>query len=160
MPEVTGCNSFLYQLYLKAITPLEKGSLGVLLATFCVVFKMGIFFDHSAELDLVSVKKTSMIWVFWFISIVQNYLRIYAIFHFDYYLILLVCLMNVLDILVILISYTFERQLLLVVWAEFRFDLTWLYCLQIDSEGFIQFAEINQILLKISLIPVGLISCI
>ena len=57
-------NSFFDKLYLKAITPLEKDSLGVLLATFCVVFKMGTVFDHFAELDLVSVKKTSMILVF------------------------------------------------------------------------------------------------
>ena len=33
-------------------------------------------------------------------------------------------------------------------------SLTWLDCLQIDSEGFILFAEINQMLLKISFIPI------
>ena len=57
-------NSFIDKLYLKVITPLEKDSLVELLATFCVVFKMGTVFDHFAEWDLVSVKKTSMILVF------------------------------------------------------------------------------------------------
>ena len=33
-------------------------------------------------------------------------------------------------------------------------SLTWLDCLQIDSGGFILFAEINQILLKIYFIPI------
>ena len=34
------------------------------------------------------------------------------------------------------------------------FSLTWLDCFQIDSGGFILFAEINQILLKIYFIPI------
>ena len=36
---------------------------------------------------------------------------------------------------------------------EFEFDLTWVDCFHIDSGGFILFSEINQILLKIYLIP-------
>ena len=35
-------------------------------------------------------------------------------------------------------------------------SLTLLDCLQIDSEGFILFAEINQMLLKVSFIPIFL----
>jgi hypothetical protein len=133
----TVCSSFFDKLYLKAITPLEKGTLRVLLATFCVVFKMGTFFDHSVGLDLVSVKKTSMIWVFWFISIVQRItFEFLRFFLFDYYpkSVYWIFLIN---ILVILISYTFERQLLICQLVELSSSLTWLDCLQIDSEGFI-----------------------
>jgi hypothetical protein len=39
-------------------------------------------------------------------------------------------------------------------WLEFEFHLTWLDCLLITSEGFIFFAEITQILLKIYFIPI------
>ena len=121
-------SSFFDKLYLKAITPLEKGTLRVLLATFCVVFKMGTFFDHSVGLDLVSVKKTSMIWVFWFISIVQRItFEFLRFFLFDYYpkSVYWIFLIN---ILVILISYTFERQLLICQLVELSSSLTWLDC--------------------------------
>ena len=37
---------------------------------------------------------------------------------------------------------------------ELSLSLTWPDCLQIDSEAFILFVEINQILLKISFIPI------
>ena len=45
-----------------------------------------------------------------------------------------------------------------LVWQLFVTIMTWVWvwldCLQIDSDGFILFAEINQILHKISLIPI------
>ena len=48
--------------------------------------------------------------------------------------------------------YTEQGIYLSQWWVEL--SLTWLDCLQIDSEGFIFFADINQILLKISCIPI------
>ena len=57
--------------------------------------------------------------------------------------------------------YQYLKFELLNSWAtiichfdELSSSLTWLDCLGIDSEGFIFFAEINQILLKISFIPI------
>ena len=50
-----------------------------------------------------------------------------------------------------------EEQLNATIICQFdELSLTWLDCLQIDSEDFILFSEINQILLKLFFIPISL----